>query len=129
MNQVKIFLDDFRYPDICLMYMYPKMGAEARIYLEDWIIVKNYEEFKQALIKNIGNISHISFDHDLADIHYQIRGEDWTDYTSEQLGVERTGYDCALLLLELYKEKDLALPITYCHSQNPISYRISNLFK
>jgi len=34
---------------------------------DDWTIVRNYAEFCKAIDENIGKITHISYDHDLAE--------------------------------------------------------------
>jgi hypothetical protein len=127
-KQIKIFLDDFRYPDTCLMYMYPKIGAEAKIYTDEkWVIVKNYDEFKKSLLKHAGNISHVSFDHDLADEHYTTPMLEWIKGNYEPK--EKTGFDCACLLLNLYHDENLPLPKIYVHSMNPVgAEKIKNLF-
>lgn len=123
-KKINLFLDDFRYPDICLMYMYPKIGVEARMYVEeDWTIVRNYNEFKEAILKHAGNIEKVSFDHDLADEHYNQNSWGSTTYK------EKTGFDCAKLLLEHYQSKNLKLPKIYVHSMNPVgTENIKNLF-
>lgn len=67
---MKLFLDDVRQPAECASYMHTRIGALNPIYLEEWMTVRNYNEFKKALKKHHCKITHISYDHDLADIHY-----------------------------------------------------------
>ncbi|MDP9961886.1 cyclic-phosphate processing receiver domain-containing protein [Chryseobacterium lathyri] len=54
----------------------------------------------------------ISFDHDLADIHYLKPDSD--EYA------EKTGYECAKWLIEYCMDHYLDLPKFYCHSMNPV---------
>lgn len=133
---MKIFLDDVRDPIDCAKYMHKRIGKDNFIYLEkDWVIVKNYYEFmttiNQAMQDNV-KITHISFDHDLADEHYDpsmmVSDEDYN--ALYETFEERTGYDCAKWLKEWYKEYNLELPIMYVHSMNPIgTQNIINVFK
>ncbi|MDQ0066004.1 cyclic-phosphate processing receiver domain-containing protein [Chryseobacterium lathyri] len=54
----------------------------------------------------------ISFDRDLADIHYLKPDSD--EYA------EKTGYECAKWLIEYCMDHYLDLPKFYCHSMNPV---------
>lgn len=139
----KIFLDDYRLPKDCVSYMYKRIGDLNPIYLEEWIVVKNYNEFIEAVAKNYERITHISFDHDLADEHIRdvngLGGREYKDISKEELAeyekirsgfVEKTGYDCAKWLKEFYEERKLKLPIMFVHSMNPVgTQNIINLFK
>lgn len=69
-----------------------------------WIIVRTYTEFIGWIIQN-GLPHYISFDHDLSDIE------------STQ---EKTGYDCALWLVDYCLNHQLQCPEWYCHSMNPV---------
>lgn len=110
----KLFLDDIRQPkDACYLVGNPK------IYFEDgWDIVKNYVEFC-SWIKRNGLPSIVSFDHDLADIHYEVDFNDWNDNTAEQLGVEETGLDCAKWMVNYCLDNGFNLPEYHIHSANP----------
>ena len=110
----KLFLDDIRQVRDACNYM-----PNPRVYWdEDWDIVRNYVEFVKYIEKN-GLPDLISFDHDLADIHYEVDFRDWNDLTSEQLGVEETGLDCAKWLVDYCVDNELKIPEFYIHSQNP----------
>jgi len=61
--------------------------------------VYDYEEFTEFISQN-GLPDFISFDHDL--------------------GLEKTGYDCAKWLVEFCLDKNLILPEFQVHSQNPV---------
>lgn len=132
---IKLFLDDYRNPKDCVTYMHSRIGVDNPIYLEDWEIVHNYDEFVKFVKENAGIISHVSFDHDLADEHYTPE-EYWepieasAKWQSEQRYKEKTGYDAAKWLKQYYEENMLPLPIIYIHSMNPVGCQnIKNIFK
>lgn len=119
MNKIKhykIFLDDVRQPDMCLSYMYTRIGALNPTYNEEWVVVKNFDEFKKAIDDYFPYISHISFDHDLADIYY----DPFTQKESFKYQ-EKTGYDCAKYLINYYEYHNEQLPkYLWVHSMNPV---------
>lgn len=125
---MRIFVDDVRNPQDCLGYMHTRIGALNPIYLEEWVIVKNYKQFITAILdchKSEIEITHISFDHDLADVIYN-------NEKQQEIVVwhEKTGYDCAKFLKEFYEDNNKELPVMFVHSQNPIGTKnIINLFK
>jgi len=124
-NMYKIFLDDIRIPMDCVKYMHTRIGALNPIYLTDWKIVRNYDEFVRAITNHYTQVSHISFDHDLADVHYN--PETWTESFVYQ---EKTGHDCAKWLKDFYAEKNHPLPTMFVHSMNPVgTQNIINVFK
>jgi hypothetical protein len=108
----KLYLDDVRNP-----VLYDKVcnqhGEFKTRYMDpSWDIVRNYDEFVAYIEKN-GMPDMISFDHDLAPLHYiNLQG----DYTSSlEIAVDKSGYDCVKYIVENN------LPIKYwaCHSMNP----------
>lgn len=112
---MKLFLDDIRQPkDACYLVINPAIYWE-----DDWQVVKNYPEFCK-WIKFNGLPKIVSFDHDLADVHYEIDFNDWDDLTADQLGVEETGLDCAKWLVEYCLDNGFQLPEYYVHSANPV---------
>lgn len=124
---MKIFLDDYRVPLDCVPYMYRRIGKLNPIYLEEWTVVKNYDEFVKAIVNNIDEITHVSFDHDLADEHYD---PDFKHFAEFGIYEEKTGYDCAKWMKEFYTEKGKELPIMFVHSMNQVgTENIINLFK
>jgi len=132
---MKIFLDDVRIPLDCISYMHQRIGTLNPIYQEKWIIVKNYDQFKvlidSCVEKNV-KVTHVSFDHDLADEHYDpIMLKEEGDYNSlYNTFKEKTGLDCAKYLNELYIRNELELPIMFVHSMNPVgTQNIINVFK
>lgn len=124
---MKIFLDDVREPKECLSYMHTRIGKLNPIYDTEWIIVRNYKDFCDLVSKNKEIITHISFDHDLADC-FQLKEtldiDVWFDINGNR---EYTGYDCAKFVKELYGDKT---PIMFVHSMNPVgTQKIIDLFK
>lgn len=114
-----LFLDDYRMPKDAFEYM------RLPIYISvDWIVVRNYYAFI-TLIQNKGVPEIISFDHDLADIHYK---KIVFDYTNENL--EKTGYHCAEWLIYYCIDNNKELPTeVLIHSMNPAgSLNIKSLF-
>jgi len=80
--EYKLFLDDHRTPGM------------VHSLAHTWIHVKSYQEFVDT-IKEKGLPTHISFDHDLADEHYD--SKIWRDGNPVpyETYIEKTGYDCA----------------------------------
>ena len=115
----KLFLDDVRSPKTTYSYM------ELPIYKEpDWIIVRNYYAFI-TIIQKKGLPEVVSFDHDLADVHYKKQEFDYNDE-----GLEKTGYHCANWLLYYCVDNNLKVPTRIIiHSMNPAgSFNIKSLF-
>lgn len=89
------------------------VGKAKLIYEEnEWIIVRNYDEFVDWILKN-GLPDVISFDHDLADEHYAFAG-------NYNIFREKTGYDAAKWLVEFCMYEKLQLPEYYVHSMNVV---------
>jgi len=121
----KLFLDDIREP-IGAFHLVP--NESKHLYLEDnWILVRSYLEFVE-YIKNNDFPDLISFDHDLSTDHYQIDFDDWESFSSEQLGVEETGLDCAKWLVNYCEENNLKLPEFVVHSQNPVGRKNIDMY-
>ncbi|SUX46059.1 cyclic-phosphate processing receiver domain-containing protein [Chryseobacterium indoltheticum] len=88
----------------------------VNLYLDDvrqcpkgFILVTSYDEFVNFII-HCEWPTFISFDHDL--------------------GLGKTGYDCAKFLVEYCIEKQLNLPKFFVHSQNPVGkLNIESLLK
>lgn len=115
----KLFLDDFRHPMDPGSYM-----PNPKTYWDnDWDVVRNYIEFVEYIEKN-GLPDLISFDHDLADFHYEFKPEDYESMSEEEMiklfgSMEKTGLDCAKWLVEFCQEKELNIPEYLVHSANP----------
>lgn len=129
---MKVFLDDVRIPKDCVNYMYKRIGPLNPIYLEEWTIVKNYNDFIEVITNNYNDITHISYDHDLADEHYtqdMYSGEEKYNKHYDSFK-ERTGLDCAKFVKTFYNNNNLELPIMFVHSMNPVgTQNIIKVFK
>lgn len=130
---MKLFLDDIRNPSECAHYMYKRIGNLNPIYLEgDWYIVRTHEQFVSAINDHARTITHISFDHDLADLHYDesmYESEEAYNKHLESVG-EKTGFDSAKYMKWFYDENKLKYPIMFVHSMNPVgTQKIINLFE
>lgn len=104
-----VFLDDIREPEEVFDY------TNNQLYLLNWIIVRNYNEFIKETLKN-GLANTYSFDHDLGYEHYEFTGTYSIPYSIYK---EKTGYDCAKWLIEYCIDNKLKLPETILiHSMN-----------
>lgn len=103
-----LFLDDIRIPTQVYWANLPQNV--------NWTVVRSYEEFTNIiLLQNIPKL--VSFDHDIeAD---RIEG-DITDLKKCILKRGKTGYDCALFLVNYCIDKNLAFPEYIVHSVNPV---------
>lgn len=116
----KLFLDDVRVPLDCLIYVSNPEDYKKN----DFDIVRCYDEFVEYIEKN-GLPDLISFDHDLADEHYN--PSNWNSYQSY---VEKTGYDAAKWLVEYCLDKNLDIPQILIHSMNPVGRKnIESIFR
>jgi len=113
---MNIFLDDIRQP---------KDVTWVELPLVEWIVVKNYNDFTR-VISSFGVPTRVTFDHDLADEHYQEYV--WNNHPNninkgkfryDQMK-ERTGYDCAKWLVYYCIERGVSFPEYYVHTLNPI---------
>lgn len=130
---MKVFLDDIRIPQECINYMHKRIGHLNPIYLEEWVIVRNYIEFIKVISNNVDIITHISFDHDLGEdiAQYEFQNGLYSKRQSKKRKKEvMSGYDCAKWLKNFYNMKNKSLPIMFVHSMNPVgTQNIINLFK
>lgn len=114
-----LFLDDIRQPrDACYLVTNPRIYWD-----EEWIVVVNYDEFCNWIRLN-GVPDVISFDHDLADFHYEYKPEDYENMSEDEMNLkfgsmEKTGLDCAKWLVEYCLDNGVNLPEYYVHSANP----------
>jgi hypothetical protein len=115
-KQYHLFLDDERFPKDVVWVELPLVA---------WVIVRNYKQFVDTINRD-GLPLSISFDHDLADEHYQeyhasrdpklINGGNFR-YDKVK---EKTGYHCAQWLAQYCVDKNLPIPVYYLHTMNPI---------
>lgn len=126
MKTYKLFLDDFRTPEMCLEYSTMWMPIDKSIYVkESWIVVKDYDQFVRTVVQKFSEGEFpdlISFDHDLADEHYGTVSKtnflSLDEYYNSQ-DREMTGRDCAKWLVQFCIDNDLNLPGYWIHSMNP----------
>lgn len=130
---MKLFLDDIRIPGDCINYMYHRIGALNPLYLEEWKIVRNYDDFVKTLKANYRDITHISFDHDLGeDVAVEAISKGMSKrYARKTLKKNvKSGYECAKYCKQFYIDVGRDLPIMFVHSMNPVgTQNIINLFK
>lgn len=93
----KLYLDDVRSPRT-----------------EGWDIVRTYKDFVSWIKKN-GLPDEVSFDHDLAEIYYELKP--WNESFKYE---EKTGYDAAKWMCNYCWTNGIPLPEFNCHSANPV---------
>lgn len=128
---MKVFLDDVRSPSECVSYMYKRIGSLNPIYLEEWKVVRNYNDFIKVIRDNDTEITHISFDHDLGeDVAENLVNSGFSKRKARaSKKLVASGYDAAKWLKDWYTRRKLELPIMFVHSMNPIgTQNIINLF-
>ena len=93
---MKLYLDDIRNPQ--------QSGYQDN----EWIVCRNDKTFKDMFVSFDSIITHISFDHDLA------------NFDSD--GNEVSGYDCLKWLCDyiLYNELDISNLTLNFHTANPV---------
>jgi hypothetical protein len=81
-------------------------------------------EFVQWITIN-GLPNFISFDHDLADMEYtssppSVDNDQSKEWQDAQVHTEKTGYECAIWLVDYCLDNNFDCPKCYCHSMNPV---------
>lgn len=114
-----LYLDDIRQPYETGNYINP-VELRKQYRLEEWIIVRNYNEFTKYIQDN-GLPNKVSFDHDLGEDEAERLRIDGLSKrkTREHKKTVMSGYDCAKWMCEYCLENSLPLPEYYCHSMNP----------
>jgi hypothetical protein len=114
-----LFLDDIRNPEECVNYMSSRIRNSNIYTTEKWGIVRTYDEFTK-WITNFGLPDVISFDHDLADEHYD-PSMYFVNYDDVAKSFkEKTGADCAKWLVNYCLDNNKKLPTFIVHSMNPV---------
>lgn len=123
-----LFLDDERIP-----YDVTWVKLPGNMY-SDHVIVRSYNEFAKHII-SFGLPDSVSFDHDLADEHYEVMANEvsasqsYSAFVNDDFGgldlkfdygTEKTGYDCAKWLVDFCIDRGLKFPAYTVHSMNPI---------
>ena len=103
-------------------YYMKEMKQKIKLYLDDvrnpksegWTVVRNHDDFVNHITEH-GLPEEISFDHDLAEVHYDpITWKQGFTYH------EKTGYDCAKWLVNECMIKGVKHPPYIVHSMNPV---------
>lgn len=120
-----LFLDDIREPNSSWM----SYKRELKYDLWNWEVVRNYEEFV-GKIQELGIPDFVSYDHDLAESHYDVSMDQGLDSYQRYLdGIElkeKTGLECAEYLVSILGEGQKHPPYIV-HSMNPVGkQRIEN---
>lgn len=117
-----LFLDDERMPQDVTWVSLP---------LAPMGIVRNYDQFVEQ-ITTYAIPKFVTFDHDLADEHYQAMLKDNDSYTAFidddmggmnvtfDYGKEMTGFDCAKWLIQYCIDQNHKFPEYQVHSMNPV---------
>jgi hypothetical protein len=120
----KLFLDDIRIPKDAIGLVPPHLNQFY--WKDDWNIVRSYSEFCD-YVQKFGLPDFVSFDHDLADDHYNdlFSDENWKKNDSDIVlkydeYKEKTGYECAKWLVDWCLENEKKLPDFIVHSANPV---------
>lgn len=111
-----LFLDDERFPKDVKWIELPSV---------QWVIVRNYRQFVETIQRD-GIPQTVSFDHDLADEHY----DEYRNSHDEMMLTcgtfrydkvkEKTGYHCAQWLAQYCVDKNIPIPVYYLHTMNDI---------
>jgi hypothetical protein len=120
MKVYNLFLDDVRMPIDCIHYIRNSDYANL-----NWVIVRTHDEFVNEVTQRFANNEFpaiVSFDHDLADEHYDpamYHGED--AYINASVSFkEKTGLDSAKWFVQFCIDNDVNMPSCLVHSMNPI---------
>jgi|SRR6478609_75894 len=112
-SSYNLFLDDIRQPSSVGNYIFP-VSLRTLYRLEEWVIVRNYEEFVTTLLRD-GIPAMVSFDHDLADIHYEPE-----EYKESFEYHEETGYEALKYLVTYCIDHSLPIPVCHFHTSNTV---------
>lgn len=103
------------------------MNTQTKLFLDDdpardwmaigWHIVRSYDEFVSWILKN-GLPDEISFDHDLADQHYEEGAKTNFQLFNYNNVTEKTGKHCAEWLVQYCLDENKELPKWSIHSYN-----------
>jgi len=102
----KLFLDDFRSPAEAYLM------TNDSVYLEEWIICKEYHKFIDCIEQN-GLPELVSFDHDLSVEMYSGK------FPYSEMKV-KSGWHCAVWLVDYCKTNNRTLPEFRIHTANKL---------
>jgi hypothetical protein len=119
MKTYNLYLDDVRAPVDSYGY------TSNQYYLNsDWVVVRTYDEFVNRIedgLKEEEFPAIVSFDHDLADEHYDptmYKGLSAYEKAAKNF-IEKTGLECSKWLVQFCIDNDISMPICLIHSMNP----------
>jgi len=113
-----IFLDDVREPDWVTLYKNDPTYNKLK-----WIVVRSHDEFINYVSEN-GMPKLASFDHDLADEHYQVTvAAIRNGFDISKDFEEKTGYDSVKWLCDYALDKNISLPEMRFHTANYIGFK------
>ena len=126
-DTVKLLLDDDvkRTPEAIFGYTHNPLYK-----FPNWDVVRSYKEFTEYIVTH-EMPKLISFDHDLADVHYETfltpNGEAaqqaaWTEYHEREGEREMTGYDCLKWLANYCHDNAIIFPHILVHTMNTVGY-------
>jgi hypothetical protein len=121
----KLFLDDVRVPLDCAKYMHTRIGPDNLRYLDDdWIIVRNFDQFQEEVCARREIPDIVSFDHDLGDDIADARIEAGMRKRKAKAlkKTEIDGYDCAKWLMSQCRQRNVWPSQIFVHSMNPVGY-------
>lgn len=116
-KRYNVFLDDERNPEMAYGYTHDLDYVTPSF---KWIVVRNYDDFVKLVTDRFkkGEFPNIvSFDHDLADIHYKDANSEVIPYDTY---TEKTGYHVAKWLVDFCIDNKLKLPKYKLHSMNEV---------
>lgn len=119
MKKYNLFLDDVRNPIDVWRY------THKQVYMrDDWVIARSYNDFVRVVTERFknGEIPElISYDHDLADVHYREAsfkdGKVYMKYSESTS--EKTGWHCAKWIIDFYMDNKIKASNFLVHSMNP----------
>jgi hypothetical protein len=119
MKTYSLFLDDIREPRECLTYLHdPRYGTR------EWVVARTHDEFVSTILSRWAEGEFpelVSFDHDLADEHYDPAMYHGVDaYNDKAIEFkEKTGLDSAKFFVQFCIDVSIELPECLVHSMNP----------
>jgi len=114
-----LFLDDIRQPKDCLTYTH-----EPRYGTREWEVVRSHDEFISNVTRNWAEGKFpelVSFDHDLADEHYDPAMYHGVEaYNAKSVKFDTpTGNETAKWFVQFCIDQSIELPECLVHSMNP----------
>ena len=116
-----LFLDDLRDVEHASIFNEGSLEKVSGIPREEWIVVRNFEQFKYMVDRELPDV--VSFDHDLCREHilYYFQHAQQNGYIEYENLINKTGKHCAEYLVAKWIENGKSKQIkTFVHSANEI---------